>query len=170
MLEAQILLSQLHWLLLQKPVCLFKLHTLVQKALNGLLWIERHKRVLEPIDEVEDAGYVIKVMIATHWVAEVATIVHHEYRWHIINRHAFVFEKSELLTRVSSAYFYFFAFFRSVDFLVKLVFELGQNRLCLTAVLARRVTNAKHMKLAIVFLPLRIVFVRQLDMTGLQVR
>ena len=37
MLEAQILLTQLYWFLLQKPVCLFKLHTLVQKVLNGLL-------------------------------------------------------------------------------------------------------------------------------------
>ena len=93
--------------------------------------------MLEPIDEVEDAGYVIKILIAAQRVAEVATIVHHKNCWHIISRHSFIFEKGKLLTRVNSAYFYLFAFFRSVDFLVKLVFELGQNRLGLTAVLAR---------------------------------
>ena len=70
--------------------------------------------------------------------------MHHEDRGDIIDRHAFIFEKGKLLAGVSPAYFNLFAFFPSVNFLVKLLFELGQNRLRLAAILARRIADTQH--------------------------
>lgn len=81
--------------------------------------------MLESVYEVKDAWDVIKVGLVVVCVAEVSAIVHDKDGWDIINRNAFVFEESILLTYVSSADLYFLALFRCVNLLVKLLLELG---------------------------------------------
>lgn len=136
-LELVVLEAKLDGFLFEEARLLFELSALVQKALNVLLSVQLHERVLQTVDEVQDARSVVQILELVERKAEIGAFVHDKESWNVVNRDAFLFEEVELLADVCTANLNFLALLTRVYLVVEFLLQLRQDGLCVAALEAR---------------------------------